>query len=311
MSSQNLEKSMLYETLLEVTRSDYKKSFELYKVISSTEDINLSLPLYASKIESVVGLSSEELCDVWRRVRDIYSSKRLSYEIIDMTSPLFPQGLLDSEFPLPMFYAIGNITLLEKPRVTVLGSFAPSLKAKEIVSDFISHIDSKSVLVVPLDIGIPSLAAAELLKTSGNVIAVSSQFLSVAPVEVLKLQMMDILRRGGLITTPFGPATRSEKWHNVIRNRAISAFSRSAFLVEEKDGGPSWKIFDLIPGDQRFISSHMLESPAFSFARCRAEDGVPVAYGEKEYKALLKKRIQRRVKTRTIDETPDLFELTN
>lgn len=311
MSFPNLEKSMTYETIQTIVQ-DIKKAFDIYMLAETTMDLSDSFPLLSKKMAPLLGISSDEADAVWRKVRDVYSSKRLQYEIIDHSSPLFPHGLMESEFPVPMFYAIGNPALLEKPRITVLGSLSPTERARCVTRDFCSLLSSgKQTLVIPLELGIPSFAAAEVIKGGGNIIAVSSQFLSVAPVEALKIQMIDILNHGGLIVTPFGPCSKSEKWHNIIRNRAISSFSEAAFLVEEKDGGPAWKIFDLVPGDRRMISAHMLENPAFTFARSRVDSGVPAASGEKDYRSLLRKKTERKAKKIADELTPDLFELTN
>ena len=312
MAIPNVEKSMTYETLLALVRSDYQKALDMYLEIEKRVDMNLQFPLYTRDIQDILPCSVMEAEEVWRRVRDVYDSKRLQYEIIDHLSPLFPQALMETEFPTPLFYALGNLALLEKPVVTVLGSLSPTEKAKEVTRAFISNLtDGKHALLIPLEIGVPSFAAAELLNRGGNIIAVSAQFLSVPPVEALKVQMIEILKRGGLIVTSFGPCSKSEKWHNIIRNRAISAFAGAALMVEEKDGGPSWKIFDMVEGEKKMISSHMLENPMYTFAQRRVNDGVAVARGEKEYKALLRKKAQRRVKKTQDELTPDLFELTN
>ena len=312
MAILNIEKSMTYETILALVRSDYQKALDIYLEIEKRVDINLQFPFYAKDIVDLLPCRKEDAEEVWRRVRDVYDSKRLEYEIIDHKSPLFPQELMETEFPTPLFYALGNLALLEKPVVTVLGALSPTEKAKEVTKAFISHLtDGKHALLIPLEIGVPSFAAAELLNNGGNIIAVSAQFLSVPPVEALKVQMIEILKHGGLIVTSFGPCSKSEKWHNIIRNRAISAFAGAAFMVEEKDGGPSWKIFDMVESERKMISSHMLDNPMYSFARKRVEEGVQIAKGEKEYKSLLRKKRQSRAKKTTDELTLDLFELTN
>lgn len=305
---QNENESMSYETILSLLGEDYKKAFSVYSILSKTVDMSYPLPSFASTLASMVGVREEDLDSLWRRVRDSYQKIRGSYEIIDQNSPFFPSSLLSSEYPVPFLYALGNLRLLEKERMTVIGGLSPSKEAIAIAEEASSFLkENRVVLLTPLRLGISSIMIADMIKDSGNVIAFSSSFVTKAPNERLRDQMIDIYRRGGLLLSASGPARRDDKWHQVIRNRALSCLSSSIFLIEEKDGGPAWKIFDGAYEAKKMISLHQRGRDGYSFISERLDEGV-LAYGDvRDLKKILQKKERReRVKV-DLSLTPDLF----
>ena len=306
---QNINESMTYETVLSLFSENYSKAFSFFSKLRESFDLSDPLPSFAGRISSAIGRAEEEIDEAWRRIRASYQAVRAGYEIIDQRSPFFPESLLDSEYPVPFLYALGNLRLLEKERLTVIGSLGPSEEGARIAEDTASFINSNSlVLLTPLRLGVSSLAIADTLRGSGSVIAFSSSFVTKAPNERLRDQMADIYRRGGLILSASGPALRENKWHQVIRNRALSVLSDSVFMIEEKDGGPAWKIFDAVsPSSKRMVSSHFIGREGYSFISHHLESGAMEYRSQKDLKKLIsKKERQARIKT-DLSLTPDLF----
>ena len=310
MLLKSIEASLTHETLLELSGYDYKKAYDWFRALRGRFDLDSPLPAYSNRASSVLGVKEEDINLHWRGVRAAYDRVRAPYEIIDEKSVFFSPSLTLSEFPVPFLYAVGNLSLLSKQRLTVLGTLAPSERGGELAAEAADFaLERKFALFCPLMVGVSSLAMAEMLKRSGNVIAFSSQFPTKAPNEQLKAQMMDIMRKGGLIIGPFGPAAKMEKWHQVIRNRAIGALSDKVFLVEEKDGGPAWRIFDSVDPSSsiRLISSHMMNRTGYSFVLEHMNSGAMQYDGKKDFKKLLTPR-PRTVRTaRPDDLTLDLF----
>ena len=304
----NVEESMCFETLLSLFSDDYKKAYEVYSKLKKEVDISYPLPSYASKLENVVLKREDEIDSIWRGIRDSYQRIRGSFDIISDESPLFPKELLESEYPTPFLYALGNLRLLEKESITVVGSLSPNAEAESVVydvSDFMKK--NKLVLLTPLRLGISSMMIADMIKDSGNVIAFSSSFVTKAPNERLRNQMMDIYKRGGLIISATGPSRKEDKWHQVIRNRALSSLTSSILLIDEKDGGPSWKIFDGAGNAKKMVCSFNRGSEGYSFIDRSIKGGAFEYKDERDLKKLMaKKKGKGRIRT-DLSLTPDLF----
>lgn len=305
----NVEESMGFETILSLTGEDYRKAYEIYTILRKETDVSYPLPSYASVLSKMIGKREEDVDYLWRSIRDSYQRIRGSFEIIDDRNPLFPKEILESEYPTPFLYALGNLRLLEKENLAVIGSLSPDEESALIAMEASRFINSnKLVLLTPLRLGISSIMIADTIKDSGNVIAFSSSFVTKAPNERLKNQMVDIYKRGGLIISATSPSRKEDKWHQVIRNRAISALSDAVLLIEEKDGGPSWRIFDGA-GDsvRKMVSSRKAGRPGYSFITERIAHGALEYRDERDLKKLLsKKKSQGRIKT-DLSLTPDLF----
>lgn len=305
----NVEESMGFETILSLTGEDYRKAYEIYTILRKETDVSYPLPSYASVLSKMIGKREEDVDYLWRSIRDSYQRIRGSFEIIDDRNPLFPKEILESEYPTPFLYALGNLRLLEKENLAVIGSLSPDEESALIAMEASRFINSnKLVLLTPLRLGISSIMIADTIKDSGNVIAFSSSFVTKAPNERLKNQMVDIYKRGGLIISATGPSRKEDKWHQVIRNRAISALSDAVLLIEEKDGGPSWRIFDGA-GDsvRKMVSSRKAGRPGYSFITERIANGALEYRDERDLKKLLsKKKSQGCIKT-DLSLTPDLF----
>lgn len=306
---QKVNESMCYESILTLVNEDYKRAYEVYSELKGKVDLSDPLPSFSSLISALIKRSEDEIDSVWRAIRLKYQNIKASYEILDEKNILFPKELLKSEYPVPFLYALGNIALLDKERLTVIGSLSPSETASAIVKETASFIKkAKVALFTPLRLGISSIAIADTLKECSSVIAFSSSFVTKAPNERLKAQMVDLYKMGALILSVSGPARMENKWHQVVRNRAISSLSTSVFLVEEKDGGASWKIFDDAKEHARaMLSSHFASLDGYSFTKSRLSDGVLEYKNSSDLKKLLEKK-EKRVKVKTdLSLTPDLF----
>ncbi len=304
-----INESMSYETILTLLCEDFRKAYSLFTRLRNSVDISEPLPSFSRKLGMMMERSADELEDAWRAVREKYQHIRAEFEIIDERSPLFPRRLAESEYPVPFIYALGNIGNLEKDRITVLGTLSPGKEASRITAEAARFIiNSRISLLTPLKLGVSSIAIAETIKESANVIAFSSSFVTKAPNERLMNQMADIYKRGGLIISVTGPSLVDSKWHQAVRNRAVSTLSKSIMLVEEKDGGPSWKIFDEAKDDvPKMLSTHVLDLDGYSFTRERLKCGAMPYSRQSDLKKLLGKK-ERRGKIRTdLSLTPDLF----
>ena len=118
--------------------------------------------------------------------------------------------------PVLLFYQ-GNLDLLSKPKLAVVGARKCSETGKQSVRK----------------IGIDTCAHMEALKNKGNTIAVIGTGLDVYyPKENKALQ--DYMAKNHLVLTEYGPGEQPLKYHFPERNRIISGLCQGVMVVEAK-----------------------------------------------------------------------------
>ena len=265
------------------------------------------IPSYSEELEREFGLSGDAVDSLWHAVREAFDKERISYSVIKEGDELFPENL--GEEKIHYIYAAGNIELLRDKRVTVIGMTHPSLQGKSDVMDFVKEAVSKDIAILaPLDTGLGAFALSAALKENGKAIAMVSGQLSKCPSEGL-LELQGEIYSKGLLLSIFAPSVKVEKWHVVFRNRYLSGISKAVFLAEEKDGGPSWAIFDpaMDRGCPVMLSSSISDSPSFIWARERARRGALVMKRPGDLRKLIPQERKRERKA-ALDLTPSLFD---
>ena len=232
-------------------------------------------------------------------IRPYFENERIATKAIFPESPLFPHEY--GEY-FPVIYASGNLELLKTRTLTILGMLRPSMQGRYDALQVLSYLISEDVTaILTLDDGIPFLVAENMLSRNGNVIAILSDPISrCSSANEAKLRAR--IYASGLLLSVFPPSVRSERWHVVVRNNFIASISESVFLAEEKDGGPSWAVFDkvLARGGRAMLSSSMLEVPSYTWAGRHIESGSLTYSSEKDLRRLLPKKVKA-------SKEPDLF----
>lgn len=300
----NSEEAKCFEALA-VLVGDARKAFELMKDLNV--DGSSSLPFYGNAIYASIGKRTDDVTLAYKSVSDAFDSERIDYSIISYTSHLFPYNRSDE--PVYYLYAAGNKELLSKEKVTCLGSPMPSLQGKNDMAKAVEAIIAMDAAVVaPLDNGLGSFALSLALKEGGSAIAVLSTPLSKCNNHNL-LDLMGQLYEKGLLVSQFAPSVKTQKWHVVLRNRFLSGISNSVYLAEDKDGGPSWAVFDLAMelGAKTMLSKAIVENPNLKWPRDRMQKGSLVEKNPSDIRKLIDKRSSR-VKSSMLDDLiPDLF----
>lgn len=298
------EEAKSFETLTAALSGDRDLAYGILK--SSEFDLSMPFPALSEEISKKAGADRESLDTIWRGVREAFDKERVDYKIIPDSKPLFPETLKSE--PVHYLYGAGNIDLLSSYKVAFLGVGIPSLQGKEDTAKAVeAAVDSGTVIIAPFDLGTPSFALSRALKLGGSVIAVLSSFVSKCPNENL-IELMGEIYDKGLLLSEFSPYQKREKWHVVYRNKTIAKIADAAFLSEEKDGGPSWAIFDGImkKGAPVGISKAASENPNYKWCRMRIDEGAFGIAKCDNIKKLLP-REKRKKKEVYKDLTPDLF----
>ena len=284
-----------YETLAAIT-GDRTRAYRLLMALPDPER-----PLYdaAPALSETLGVPRERIETLRRDIGEVFAAERLPAKVLFPESRRFPKECGDF---FPVIYAAGDLSLLDGQRITLTGMPKPSFQGRSDAAAAVSYfIEHDAAVLTTLDDGIPSLAVSMLLKGGGKPIAVLSGPLSKCA-STLDAQLQGRVFASGLLLSVFPPSQKLERWLVMIRNSFIASISGSVILAEEKDGGPSWSVFDkvLAAGGRAMLSASMLSVPSYTWARQRAESGALTYSSGRDLRRLLPKAA-------LADDVPDLF----
>ncbi|MGE9834766.1 DNA-processing protein DprA [Streptococcus orisratti] len=151
-------------------------------------------------------------------------------------------SILDQEYPLELkeiynppvllFYQ-GNLELLTKPKLAVVGSRNCSDIGTKSVQKVIKELGNQFVIVSGLARGIDTSAHVASLKNGGATIAVIGTGLDVYyPKENAKLQ--DYIAKNHLLLTEYACSEQPLKFHFPERNRIIAGLAQGIIVAEAK-----------------------------------------------------------------------------
>ena len=289
------ERAANYETLAALT-GDRTRSYRLLMAMPDPER-----PLYdaAPVLSETLGVPGERIRMLRRGVGEAFAAERLPVKVLFPESRRFPKECGDF---FPVIYAAGDLSLLDGQRITLTGMLKPSFQGRSDAAAAVSYfMEHDAAVLTTLDDGIPSLAVSMLLKGGGKPIAVLSGPLSKCS-SAHDAEIQGRIFASGLLLSVFPPSQKIERWLVMIRNSFIASISGSVLLAEEKDGGPSWSVFDkvLAAGGRAMLSASMLSVPSYTWARQRTESGALTYSSGRDLRRLLPKAA-------LADDVPDLF----
>lgn len=306
----NENQALLYETLAQLYKRDQKKAYAIYSAVALRCDITRTLPEIINTICDVTGESSFTISEIYYKVRSAFSSYSFTYHIISENDKEWPLKAQADDLDVHFLYAAGDLSLLSKPKVAVLGMRQPSDQGKENAVKAIDEtFDAGGALVGTLDIGLDVWSLLCGYNKGMGVIATLASPLHQCVPESQKEFMVNIARRGGLLITSFPPSSTAQKWFSVPRNRLLVSLADLVAVAEEKDGGPLWTLLEqaLKLNKKAFIFSSMIEDPAFTYASRYAErEGVQVYMRKGDIKRVF---VPRKKRTEKVDYGQlDLFD---
>ncbi|MBQ0071894.1 MAG: DNA-processing protein DprA, partial [Spirochaetales bacterium] len=245
---------------------------------------------------------------IWRKVREDFAKERIPFVVLEEGCPQFPKQ--NGKEKVHFLYVAGNLSALGQKRVVFLGTSMPSLQGKADTLEAVTEaVRENCTILAPFDLGLGAYALSCALKEGGKAVAFLSSGISKCPSEGL-LELMEQVYKKGLLVTQFSPAVKAEKWHVVLRNRFLGSFAEAAFLGEEKDGGPSWPIFDGVATANRptMIPLSLGSNANFSWCGERLEKGsLPYTKARDIRKLFPSTSSSAPRKEKAVDLTPDLF----
>lgn len=159
--------------------------------------------------------------------------KNFEYKIIKEKDKAYPKRLKEIKDHPETLYAVGNIELLNKASIAMVGSRNADDYGKEQTKRFASYLSQKGICIVSgLARGIDSIAHINSKSEVGKTIAViASGFNYIYPPENKKL-FQEIVEEGGLIVSEWEPNEVVDMRKFPRRNRIISGLALGTILVE-------------------------------------------------------------------------------
>lgn len=156
-------------------------------------------------------------------------------KIIEITNKKYPKRLLKINNAPKKLYAIGNIDILNKDSLAIVGSRDCTEYGAKYARKFAEQISQKNMCIVSgMALGIDTEAHIGALKGLGNTIAVlGAGFNNIYPEENINL-FNKILETGGCVITEYPPETKVKLSNYPYRNRIISGMSMGVLVVEAR-----------------------------------------------------------------------------
>ncbi len=161
-------------------------------------------------------------------------------QIIESRDADFPAQLRAIKEPVSRLYYRGDLSLLEKDAVAVVGTRKPSEGTKETVFSLVKTLVEQGFVVVSgLALGVDTFAHEVTLEYGGRTVAVLPSGLdAIAPKQNRGLSDR-ILESGGLLLTEYESTASPRRYTYVKRNRIQAALSLAVIVVESDVSGGS------------------------------------------------------------------------
>ena len=166
--------------------------------------------------------------------------------MISIEDDLYPAMLKEIGDP-PVFLSYrGDLSLLSRPCLGIVGSRNMSSYGKRIVDSWVPEITGNSVVTVSgLALGIDAAVASSTIAAGGKTVAVLGHGLArIYPPSNAGLAR-EIIEKGGLILSEFPLDIAPDKYTFPARNRIIAGLSRGVLVVEAGEGSGALITADL------------------------------------------------------------------
>lgn len=152
---------------------------------------------------------------------------------INFNSKQYPEKLRQIKNPPQKLYAIGNVELLQKQSLAIVGTRHITEYGIQNCKYFAREIVKKEIPIVSgMAIGTDTIAHKTALAYGGETIAVlPCGFNSIYPKENTTL-FENIIQKGGLVVTEYSPKTNAKSERFLQRNRIVSALSEGVLIIE-------------------------------------------------------------------------------
>jgi DNA processing protein len=199
-------------------------------------------------------------------------------QTVAATSASFPECLRDLDVIPDPIYAIGDLSLLERPMVSVVGTREPTAYGLRTARNIASALARNGVVIVSgMARGIDAAAHQSALESGGSTIAVLGTGIDV-PYPVGNAGLHRVIGERGLVLSENAPGARANKGSFPRRNRIIAALGKLTIVVEggHKSGAINTANHVLSLGKTLAAVPGPIDSPQSKGANQLLRDGAAV-----------------------------------
>ncbi len=155
------------------------------------------------------------------------------HHIITFADEQYPDLLREIADPPAILYAIGDISLLKRPQIAIVGSRNPSKGGKENALNFARFLGNCGFTITSgLALGIDGEAHRGGLNTKGSTVAITGTGLARVYPARHKPLAHEIIASDGLLLSEYPLKTQALKENFPRRNRLISGLSLGTLVIE-------------------------------------------------------------------------------
>jgi len=154
------------------------------------------------------------------------------HDLLAWDDPRYPAALLELGHAPPVLYVMGQVDILARPALAIVGSRNPTPQGVDNARAFARALSGAGVAIVSgLAAGIDGAAHEGALEGPGSTVGVMGTGLDrVYPARHRELAHAIAAR--GLLLSEFPPGTPARDYHFPRRNRLISGLARGVLVVE-------------------------------------------------------------------------------
>lgn len=230
MNLENKEKLLVFFSFNEIPN---KKQEAVLNVI---EDFSINNFLKNPKATNL--LSQEEYHKLVENFDEraldsaIENMEKSGIKILTIFSKDYPEKLIDLEDRPLILYAKGDLGLLKKKGLGVVGTRMPTNYGKIVTENFVEKLARSGLVIVSgLCYGVDEIAHKKTLQVGGKTIAVvGSGFNNIYP--STNTELSKEIARDGLLLSEYPPSFRPKRYTFPLRNRIIAGLSDGVLIVE-------------------------------------------------------------------------------
>lgn len=216
--------------------SPYKKNM-LLKSFKTPEKIYKTKKDKLIKVEGI----TEENVECIEKSKDTELIKKYetyinknNIKIINIYEKEYPEMLKQIYDPPVTLFCIGDVSLLKRTSIAIVGSRHPSTYGMQVAENFSNELNKNGITIVSgMARGIDTYAHMGTFENGVNTIAVLGNGVDIVyPNENVKVY--NEIAKNGLIVSEYIVGTKPDAWRFPARNRIISGLSDGVLVIEAK-----------------------------------------------------------------------------
>jgi DNA processing protein len=197
--------------------------------------IETALAASSDLLQGLLSVNPEQAMKVKHPLREPVIRRRvaeLRTSVVTRIDPEYPPMLREIADPPLVLHVRGDVSLLAKPSVAIVGSRRASPYAINVAHHLAETLTSIGIVIVSgLARGIDGAAHVATLEAQGKTIAVLGTGIDIIYPRS-HTRLFKRIEKDGLIATEFPPGSPPKPEHFPIRNRVISGLTQGTVIVE-------------------------------------------------------------------------------